>query len=113
MKSLIQRVSDGKTHQSMKMILAITTSIFLAATLFLNHKSNSHGPMQHRPIHAEELLSTCKARLIAPGPPIDFKSRTESDRYEHGAPAVYITNATIWIGRSEGTYEHGGILLDK
>jgi hypothetical protein len=96
------------------MILAIITSVFLAATLFLNHKSNpTHGPTQHRPLRAEELLSTCKSRLIAPGPPSDFKSRTESDRCEHGTPAVYIKNATIWIGRSEGTYEHGDILLDK
>jgi hypothetical protein len=109
----MQRVNDGKPRQNMKMILAITASVFLTVTLFFHRKSNPHGPMQHRPMHAEELLSTCKARHIAPGPPSDFKSRTESDRFEHGTPAMYIKNATIWIGRSEGTYEHGGILLDK
>jgi hypothetical protein len=112
MKSFMQRVNDGKPRQNVKMILAIVASVSLVGTLFLRQKSNLHGPARRRPMHAEELLSTCRATRIVPGPPSDFESRTESDRFEHGTPAVYIKNATIWIGRSEGTYEHGDILLD-
>jgi len=113
MKSLVWRVNDGKLRQNMKTILAIIASIFLTATLFFNQESKQHGRIQRRPIHAEELLRTCSARLVIPGPPEDFKSRTESDRFEPGTPVTYIKNATIWIGRSEGTYQYADILLDK
>lgn len=113
MKPLLRDTGEGRPRHYSKLLLAAAASLFLAATLFFHHKSNPHGSTRHRPMHADELLKTCKARNVIPGPPSDFKLRKVSDRFAPGTPATYVKNATIWIGRSEGTYEHGGILLDK
>lgn len=113
MKSLRDQLNEGRPRHQTKLFLVVVTALFLASTLFFHHKSSPHAPAQHRPMHAEHLLSHCRARNIVPGPPSNFKSRTESDRFQPGTPATYIKNATIWIGRSEGTYENGDILIDK
>ncbi|KIY53424.1 hypothetical protein FISHEDRAFT_33245 [Fistulina hepatica ATCC 64428] len=50
-----------------------------------------------------DIIATCHALSIAPGPPDGFHSRAQSDRFEAGIPPVLIKNATIWTGRHNGT----------
>lgn len=60
------------------------------------------------------ILSRCAALKLAPGPPQDFHSREESDRFEPGTNATLIRNCFIFTGKDNGTEViHGDILLDK
>ena len=66
------------------------------------------------PYDAKEILAKCRALHLKPGPPADFYSRTQSDRYQQGTGAVLVRNATIWSGVLDGTQIiHGDVLLDK
>ncbi|KAJ7054501.1 composite domain of metallo-dependent hydrolase [Mycena amicta] len=57
---------------------------------------------------------SCKALDLTPGPPDDFYSRKQSDRYEAGTKATLIQNATIWTGLDDGKQiVSGDILIDK
>lgn len=109
MKLGLAGVNNLKKFQNVKYILVVAASVFLATIISFRPLSTRRLP--RRPLHAEHLLNTCRALRIIPGPPSDFTaSRTESDRYVPGTNATWIRNATIWIGRAEGT-ESGDILL--
>ncbi|KDQ57533.1 hypothetical protein JAAARDRAFT_267221 [Jaapia argillacea MUCL 33604] len=66
-------------------------------------------------LHNEEVLSKCRALDLKPGPPNNFHSRTESDRYDpRHTTTTLIRNGTIWTGGQNGSEViHGDILLDK
>ncbi|KAJ7054512.1 carbohydrate esterase family 9 protein [Mycena amicta] len=62
----------------------------------------------------ETIIAQCKALDLTPGPPDDFYSRKQSDRYEAGTKATLIRNATIWTGLDDGKeIVSGDILIDK
>ncbi|KAJ6469475.1 hypothetical protein C8R45DRAFT_1055168 [Mycena sanguinolenta] len=66
------------------------------------------------PINAQAIVAQCLALHLTPGPPDDFQSRTQSDRFEKGTKPTLIQNATIWTGRDDGNEViRGDILLDK
>ncbi|KAJ7931230.1 carbohydrate esterase family 9 protein [Mycena leptocephala] len=51
---------------------------------------------------------------LGPGPPDNFHSRTESDRFVKGTKPTIIRNATIWTGLDDGKEViQGDILIDK
>ncbi len=59
-------------------------------------------------------MEKCRSLNIIPGPPSNFHSRSESDRFVTDTRPTLIKNATIWTGR---VYGHeivlGDLLLDK
>ncbi|KAF5371160.1 hypothetical protein D9758_004120 [Tetrapyrgos nigripes] len=66
------------------------------------------------PINAAQILDKCANLDTLPGPPPDFYSRKESDRFEPGTKPVLIKRATIWTGERNGTeIVTGDVLLDK
>ncbi|KAG6841872.1 hypothetical protein C0991_005602 [Blastosporella zonata] len=66
------------------------------------------------PINAEQILQKCSLLDAEPGPPADFHSRTQSDRFQQGTPPTLIRNATIWTGRVSGHEAIiGDLLLDN
>lgn len=111
MKPALGRVNDLKKLQNVKYILVLAVSVFLATIVLFRPLSTRR--LHRRPLHAEHLLNTCRTLRIIPGPPSNFASRTESDRYVPGTNATWIRNATIWIGKAEGTYDSGDILLHR
>jgi hypothetical protein len=113
MKALVDQVHDRRLRHNAKAILILAGSLFLTATIYIRQQSGRATVVHRRPLHAEELLDTCASLKIIPGPPEDFNSRSESDRFVPGTVPTYIKNATIWVGRSEGVYESGDILIDK
>ena len=65
------------------------------------------------PLDADSILAKCRSLNVKPGPPADFHSRSQSDRYQPGTEAVFIRNATIWTGESNGKEVlHGDVFLD-
>ncbi|PVF97468.1 hypothetical protein CPB86DRAFT_807236 [Serendipita vermifera] len=113
MKALVDQVHDRRLRHNVKAILIVAASLFLTGTIYIRQQSSRVTTVHHRPLHAEELLDTCASLKVIPGPPDDFASRSESERFVPGTVPTYIKNATIWIGRSEGVYESGDILIDK
>ncbi|EGN99897.1 hypothetical protein SERLA73DRAFT_72673 [Serpula lacrymans var. lacrymans S7.3] len=68
-----------------------------------SHLSTSTSP--------EQQLSSLN---VKPGPPSDFHSRAESDRFVPGTKPTLLRNASIWTGRRSGLEViHGDLLLDK
>ncbi|KAJ7322929.1 carbohydrate esterase family 9 protein [Mycena albidolilacea] len=66
------------------------------------------------PINAAAIVAQCRALHLTPGPPEDFGSRTESDRFQDGTKPTLIRNATIWTGLDNGNEViRGDILIDK
>jgi hypothetical protein len=64
-------------------------------------------------VDADRILSRCAEVKATPGPPADFYSRTQSNRFEPGTKSVLIQNATIWTGSDSGKEQFkGDILLD-
>jgi hypothetical protein len=67
------------------------------------------------PFHAEKILDQCAGLRATPGPPTNFYTRQESDRFEPEANSTFlIRNATIWTGERNGTVTvQGDLLLDR
>ncbi|KAE9387106.1 hypothetical protein BT96DRAFT_1025981 [Gymnopus androsaceus JB14] len=66
------------------------------------------------PINAQQIVQKCAHIDVTPGPPVDFYSRDESDRYVPGTKPTLIKNATIWTGNVDGLeVVLGDLLLDK
>ncbi|KAJ3769241.1 hypothetical protein FB446DRAFT_227416 [Lentinula raphanica] len=66
------------------------------------------------PINAQQILQKCANLNVIPGPPPDFYSRTESDRYVPKTRPTLIKNATIWTGNVDGLeVVLGDLLLDR
>jgi len=88
-------------------VIAICT--FLSVPLNWDQSSGVHVPF-----NAAQIVEKCRSLNITPGPPNNFHSRSESDRFVPGTRPTLIKNATIWTGR---VYGHeivlGDILLDK
>ncbi|KAI0367346.1 composite domain of metallo-dependent hydrolase [Pilatotrama ljubarskyi] len=93
-------------------------ALTLLSCIVLVHVGTLHivgfQPQERRfPPHAAEALGKCLQLQAQPGPPRDFASRKQSDRYVPGTKATLITNAAIWTGNGDGReIRTGDILLD-
>ncbi|KAI0645593.1 hypothetical protein C8Q79DRAFT_1010536 [Trametes meyenii] len=66
------------------------------------------------PFDLEAIVDRCNSLQLQPGPPPEFYSRSQSDRFQPGTKPVLIRNATIWTGGAAGHETlHGDVLLDK
>ncbi|CAE6507923.1 unnamed protein product [Rhizoctonia solani] len=108
-------ISQRKPAVSLKLntfgLIALGSIGFLAFNVLNLPEVPKSRPL---PPHALESLSKCKSLNLKPGPPKNFWSRTESERWEPGTPPTLIQNATIWTGGDNGDEVLlGDILLDK
>ncbi|KAG8730747.1 hypothetical protein FRC11_005897, partial [Ceratobasidium sp. 423] len=108
-------VSQRKSAVSLKLntfgLIALGSIGFLAFNVLNLREVPKSRPL---PPHALESLSKCKSLDLKPGPPKNFWSRTESERWEPDTPPTLIQNATIWTGGDHGDeILLGDILLDK
>ncbi|KAF9017784.1 hypothetical protein BDZ89DRAFT_1165551 [Hymenopellis radicata] len=88
---------------------ALLLSAVSVGTLVLSPRLD--GSSTRVPLHAAETLQKCRQLDMTPGPPPEFWSRTESDRFVEGTQPVYIKNATIWTGGVDGLEVIKGDLL--
>lgn len=108
----------AKPIGSLKRICSIACTLFLVSIFFISFTgrwqlTGISKRFHHRPLHAEQILETCRNLRITPGPPSDFHRRTESDRYVPGTKQVVIRNATIWVGRGSGIEKNTDIILER
>ncbi|KAG6332265.1 hypothetical protein ID866_6822 [Astraeus odoratus] len=98
--------------------LACATFVLTAFGFSILHNSllltNSHKGAVRVPFNVTDITARCRALDVTPGPPADFDTRTESDRYEPGTLPVLIRNATIWTGDGDGDEVFvGDIFIDS
>ncbi|KAJ7150973.1 carbohydrate esterase family 9 protein [Mycena crocata] len=98
-----------KTVQWALALLAVSS---YSLTYLLWSDNNAHS--ETLPLNAQAIIAQCNALHLTPGPPEDFHSRAESDRFVRGTKPTLIRNASIWTGRDDGNeIVYGDILLDK
>lgn len=99
-----------KRVNSLQFTLLLLVAFSYSLTYLLWPKSHS----ETLPINAQAILAQCSVLHLAPGPPNNFHSRTESDRFVKGTKPTLIRNATIWTGLDDGKEViQGDILIDK
>ncbi|KAJ6572062.1 carbohydrate esterase family 9 protein [Mycena capillaripes] len=99
-----------KRDKGLQLTLVLLAAFSYSLTYLLWPKSHS----ETLPINSEGIIAQCSALHLTPGPPDDFHSRTQSDRFEKGTKPTLIRNATIWTGLDGGNAViHGDILIDK
>ncbi|KAF9029564.1 composite domain of metallo-dependent hydrolase [Hymenopellis radicata] len=98
------QLSPYRANKSSKLHRLLGGALLLSAvsigTLVLSPRLD--GSSTRVPLHAAETLQKCRQLDMTPGPPPEFWSRTESDRFVEGTRPVYIKNATIWTGGVDG-----------
>ncbi|KAJ6491350.1 hypothetical protein C8R47DRAFT_1045160 [Mycena vitilis] len=94
--------------------LQFTLLLFAAFSYSLTYLLWPNSHTETFPINAESIIARCSALHLTAGPPDDFQSRTQSDRFQEGTKPTLIQNATIWTGLDEGNeVVRGDILMDK
>ena len=114
--TVAQRVGGLVTAQNHVLkYLALAAGLYLSSVIITSVLSpdNSFKRPHAPPPYADEILAMCRQLRQTPGPPEDFLSRTESDRYVPGTPPIFIKNATIWVGRGQEALTGTDIILDK
>jgi hypothetical protein len=88
--------------------LALAAGLYLS-TVALTSVLFYHNPSFRRPHvpppHADGILAMCQHLQQIPGPPENFLSRTESDRYLPGTLPIFIKDYLGWQG-SRGAHRH-------
>ncbi|KAJ3866956.1 hypothetical protein EV359DRAFT_61910 [Lentinula novae-zelandiae] len=103
-----QRPSTKRPYSSLRTILALSLLVVSFRTL------DTKSSFAKVPINAPQIIQKCSTLNVIPGPPQDFDSRKESDRYVPGTNPTLIKNATIWTGNVKGLeIILGDLLLDK
>lgn len=106
-----RRRSRSLRHFSALLCLAVVSGVYFY-TVFQG-VSQEHRT-ETLPLDAQTVLDQCRSLQLQPGPPADFHTRTQSDRFQPGTGPVLIRNATIWTGRAGGAQVlKGDVLLDK
>ena len=114
--SVAARVRELITAQNRVLkYLALVAGLYLSTVIVASAFShdNSHKGRHVPPPDADEILGMCQHLQQTPGPPEEFFSRTESDRYVPGTLPILITNATIWVGKGQEPLAGTDIILDK
>lgn len=92
------------------LVVAIVSAGFLALQSYQLTTTGRHSI----PAHASATFARCQSLQQHAGPPSDFHSRKESDRFAPGTKPTLIKNGRIWTGGENGTeVVHGNILIDK
>ncbi|KAJ7512479.1 carbohydrate esterase family 9 protein [Mycena galericulata] len=103
--------SSGKRVKTIQVALVLLAAFSYSLT-YLLWPSNSHA--EHLPLNVAAILAQCSALHLTPGPPDDFYSRTQSDRFVEGTPPTLVRNASIWTGLEEGNEVIlGDVLIHK
>ncbi|KAJ3936108.1 MAG: carbohydrate esterase family 9 protein [Lentinula lateritia] len=111
-----QRPSTKRPYSSLRTILALSLLVVCVYTgLFAAFRTlDTKSSVAKVPINAPQIIQKCSTLNVIPGPPQDFDSRKESDRYVLGTNPTLIKNATIWTGNVKGLeIILGDLLLDK
>ncbi|KAJ4472839.1 carbohydrate esterase family 9 protein [Lentinula edodes] len=108
-----QRPSSKRPYSSLRTVLALSLLVVCVYTgLFTAFRTKSS--FAKVPINAPQIIQKCSTLNVIPGPPSDFGSRKESDRYVPATNPTLIKNATIWTGNVQGLeIILGDLLLDK
>ncbi|KAJ7731100.1 carbohydrate esterase family 9 protein [Mycena maculata] len=107
-------VALPRQHKKRVQLAFILLATFAYCLSMLSYFLWSKTRTETLPINAQAIVAQCSALQLTPGPPDNFHSRTESDRFEKGTKATLIRNASIWTGLDEGNeIVYGDILLDK
>jgi hypothetical protein len=103
----------AKTRQKLSLAIFALSFIALFYLPFYWTLYSSPTATTRLPINAGDILSRCTSIKSSPGPPPDFYSRTQSDRFQQGTKPTLLKNATIWTGGDAGKEQiTGDILLD-
>ncbi|KAH9831128.1 uncharacterized protein C8Q71DRAFT_305682 [Rhodofomes roseus] len=109
-----QRVSKTRV---LRFIAAGLLTLSALVSVLLSHASFIASERVQRvqvPLHAAEILRKCAALELKPGPPQDFHTRAQSDRFQPGTKPLLIRNATLWTGHLDGLeVVQGNLYLDK
>ncbi|TFY56157.1 hypothetical protein EVJ58_g7809 [Rhodofomes roseus] len=109
-----QRVSKTRV---LCFIAAGLLTLSALVSVLLSHASFIASERVQRvqvPLHAAEILRKCAALELKPGPPQDFHTRAQSDRFQPGTKPLLIRNATLWTGHLDGLeVVQGNLYLDK
>ncbi|KAI0777456.1 carbohydrate esterase family 9 protein [Trametes elegans] len=108
------RLRHGRVGRALRVFVAAALSLAVVQYVRVYTDLASSFPWSVEvPLRAQEYLDKCQLLGVKPGPPEDFNTRTQSDRFVPGTKATLIKNATIWTGRVDGLEVlHGDILLD-
>ncbi|KAJ7253708.1 carbohydrate esterase family 9 protein [Mycena haematopus] len=95
-------------------LFTLRVALFAVFSYTLIYLLWPNAPTETLPINSAVIIAQCRALHLTPGPPDDFRSRTQSDRFEGGTKPTLIRNATIWTGLDDGNEViQGDILIDK
>ncbi|KAJ3809316.1 carbohydrate esterase family 9 protein [Lentinula aff. lateritia] len=114
-----ERPSRVKSRQHPLLRAALAFSLLVAcgyASLFTAYTASRGADTRVKvPINAHEIIRKCAHLNDIPGPPPNFGSRKESDRYVPETKPTWIKNATIWTGNIDGleVILEGDLFLDK
>ncbi|RPD56489.1 composite domain of metallo-dependent hydrolase [Lentinus tigrinus ALCF2SS1-7] len=104
----------GQSSRRLRIVLTVVLSLVAFQYLPLSSVLSSTSGSVQVPLRAPEWLAKCELLNAKPGPPPDFNTRTQSDRFALGTKPTLITNATIWTGGVDGLEVlKGDILLDR
>lgn len=105
----------SRSHPSSCALLLISVFALVILLFFSTPKAHFKSKLSQRELELRNTaLDRCRYISTPAGPPSDFETRTESDRFVSNTPPVLITNATIWTGEYNGTEViRGDILLDN
>ncbi|KAJ3809317.1 carbohydrate esterase family 9 protein [Lentinula aff. lateritia] len=109
-----QRLSTKRPYSSLRTVLALSLLIVCVYTGVFTRTLDAKSSFAKVPINAPQIIQKCSTLNVLPGPPSDFSSRNESDRYVPGTNPTLIKNATIWTGNVKGLeIILGDLLLEK
>ncbi|KAH7888767.1 carbohydrate esterase family 9 protein [Phlebopus sp. FC_14] len=95
-------------------LFALAALSLALASLWRVNLPGEGSVSQLRSHQLSKALSRCEYLSRKAGPPDDFHSRTQSDRFDPGTPATLIRRAKIWTGNDNGSeVVHGDILIDN
>ncbi|KAI0367317.1 carbohydrate esterase family 9 protein [Pilatotrama ljubarskyi] len=107
------RVRRSRLSRTLRVISGIALCFVALQYVRVYSELTSSSRSVRVPLHAQDYLEKCRLLDVEPGPPPDFNTREESDRFVPGTKPTLIKNATIWTGRVDGLeILHGDILLD-
>ncbi|KAJ3852408.1 carbohydrate esterase family 9 protein [Lentinula lateritia] len=103
-----------RPYSSLRTVLALSLLIVCVYTGVFTRTLDAKSSFAKVPINAPQIIQKCSTLNVLPGPPSDFSSRNESDRYVPGTNPTLIKNATIWTGNVKGLeIILGDLLLEK
>ncbi|KAI0630254.1 hypothetical protein C8Q77DRAFT_1137203 [Trametes polyzona] len=92
-----------RTNAFRRLAVLLCLAASSAAYLGLSFYGTLNNRTETLPLDAPAILAQCASLQLQPGPPPDFYSRKQSDRFQPGTGPVLIRNATIWSGLSGGS----------